>query len=673
MTRLNKLLLKSGISILGVYICYLTAINFYLNSDQLKRQINRQNARNTITYSKAYSLMPFCFSVSGVQLVKNGSKLYHIKAATVSFRVQPFHLLDRKIVLHNCLVKGIEYYRNAATPPDDCTTEKSTESPAAEAEKKGPDTKKGRPVADRPRKKKNATAPITWNDPPTNKKTRAIKQKDKNKVSPDKEPPVSKPNKKNWDLSLVGARLREIRTISIDDYCLVGHGHGSITMSIEGETMSIPAGKLTFQKGKVTQLSRNQIVAEQFDIRSDYSFRPFQHRKVKGPKLFKYCVATIEINDIHCSDLSFLQLYLKESETVSINGGSGSLKGKINIANAAYGVGSNLSYDSADLVVKSMDDTFRGDGTVRWKIVAHDGQPRWELIVQFNRFGLYRDAKPHVLGGYNEIKLWGPEVIIDQPIQDFSASLTIDQAQLPDLSLYNVYLPENIALKINKGQGEFSSSFLLPDKDTLDHGKISFQTSRNEISFQNITLFGDMTIITQLSRSSLPEYTFNLLPSSLSLENITIRNEADLVARDWWGKVSITRGYLTPRQEQTVDADFTLDTRDLWPVLYIYLQIKDTLPDFLAQSLKIPLTSGQGHIVVGKDFIEFDRFQLEGKKLSVDAVFRNQQNTINGAVMLAYELTPNNKIRAGIELKDKKQKVIFEKVRDWFHNYKLPK
>ncbi|MBN2383151.1 hypothetical protein JXQ70_09745 [bacterium] len=652
------------------YGIYFVAINIFLNTAHVQERLNPNPAKRKLGYQTVYSFFPFQFTLQDVTYVHSAKTAYRISADKLSFWLKPCALLNHEIYLSHCSVSGLEY---EATSPKFARTKKPDTTLQMSGNPRGTgevhQTKSSRD-GDLPKKTIEAET-RTWQDLP-----RSVKVPTRQKTSPSglkKEgQDLPKAKKKDWDFSLPDVQLVDLRKITYDNFQLETRGQGSITLKREGDLLSIPESHLFLEQSTIREMTTKNIVFEQMKLDLNCVLKPIRYKQIKGKERLHFLQAELDLHESLCPDLSFLEIYLKKADSVAIKGGRGSVKGSLSIQDGSFVPGSSLTYASQELEVSSLTDYFRGKGTVKWDITRDNSQTGWHVKVRFSHFELIREQKKHIYGTDNEVHLWGPETSITEPIQDFKASLTINQASLPDLSHYNTYFPDNTDLIIQKGLGTLTSKILLDDKNTLKQGQITLQTSQNEFLFQDMTLLGDMLLTARLGRSSLDDYQIELQPTTLELKNIRILHEHECVSKDWWGSFSVNKGLISPRAQQTLEADFTIKTRDLWPVLYLYLSIKDVLPDYLARSLKIPLTQGYGHICLAKDRTEFDLFHLEGKKLSLDARFRSQNKKIDAAVLLIYELNAKNKMKLGIELKDKKQKLIFEKAREWFKNYSFP-
>lgn len=609
------------------FVFYCTLSSTVLNLDSIRQRMNKRPDKIEVSYTYGYSLFPCLFSLSGVHLIGKGTSPYEIKADTLSLWLNPFALLQRRISLYFPTVKD----------------SRVTIFSAAYLRKK------------KQRSNMNNSPVLRTQGP--DQGVQSI---------PDKR------SRKRWDIKISAASFQRVQEIRIDDFIFNGEGMIHFSLFREADILAIPKGQFKVLSGEVKHVDTGKLVLRKTALTANFSIAPYEFQAIKGKKVLSNLHGEITLDDVIADDLSFLTTYFKKNRTITLSGGRGTLEGTVRISKGLFQKGSFLKYEGNSIDSHVSDYDIQGGGTVRWRVVLQEGKPIWELLVTLNSYNLSNGNAPYLFGESAFLQLTGHEFSVGQSVREFQANFTLKDGLLPDIACYNTYIPDTADCEILSGKGTLESEIILESTNRLGKGKIKLRAPQSKIRFQDNILQGALQIETFFGHSPLDKMKLNLEPTFLSLTKVIISDEQEVLVEDWWANLSISNGTIVTGTDKKITAEFSLKTRDFWPLFYIYVQSRTNLPDLLTRSISIPLTEGKGKITLGKNFTELRDLHLWGEHLEVDIVFRKMAELKHGAILCTYTGKKGKKHHLALHFDGLKKKYKLKGAADWFSTYKLP-
>jgi len=277
MVKINKKRKIVFVLILFLYLGYLIAANSYLQSDTLREKFNRRPDKVLVEYREVLTYFPFRFTVHSLTVSGSPKSSYSVCADHTTFWLNPLPLVVKKVHIVNLKARGVDFVL----------------------------------LSSKWKKK--------WASMVMKKRASGTPAFEKGDETP-------KPKKKTWGISVQRAKMKHIRYVSIDEYLFVGDAACSVSFSRNDEIREFQRGLISFKKGFVRKYEIDEPLFNRFSVDLRFSVSPYNNKKVKGKKTLSHFSGELQLKDVYCSDLNFLQSYLKRSQTLSITGGAGAFQ-----------------------------------------------------------------------------------------------------------------------------------------------------------------------------------------------------------------------------------------------------------------------------------------------------------------------------------------------------------
>ena len=191
------------------------------------------------------------------------------------------------------------------------------------------------------------------------------------------------------------------------------------------------------------------------DIQGELGFSPFVPRENKGIKLLNYAQLDVDI-DVGVEDLGFINLFTGGIGGLTI-GGAGHVQGHLHLDQGQVLPVTDLQIDANDLNAVVFGHSFQGEGEVELGF-APQSEDTTRLSLLFSSLDAYRDGEPAPLlqGRDLSLALEGDTYILpDGNAEDAKRALflEVEGIDIPDLALFQHYLPEQWPMSLKGGEG----------------------------------------------------------------------------------------------------------------------------------------------------------------------------------------------------------------------------
>src|SRR5436305_700703 len=312
---------------------------------------------------------------------------------------------------------------------------------------------------------------------------------------------ASGPAERSWGVRIAGARLTGIREIGIDPFRLTGASRLETTFSHD------PAGNLDVQRAALTLpagalLLGGQPVAQGVSVKAEARVGPL----VLGSSGLAFLRQVSGSADVRAriSSVSFLDPFLRKVPWLTFQG-QGNLDAALRLADGRLVPGSRLAIRGARLGATPLDSLASGAGTVT---VAVDPRGRTALHFDLDRFGFAgprQSGRPEYIRG----RLLRLAAAAARPLDlagalpDFDASLILNDAEVPDLTVYDALLPEGAGFYILSGKGRVGLQLALSTATHRIQGTASLSSDAARIGFQDLEVQGRVVLQAPFSSPDL--------------------------------------------------------------------------------------------------------------------------------------------------------------------------
>jgi hypothetical protein len=473
--------------------------------------------------------------------------------------------------------------------------------------------------------------------------------------------PSSQGAKPSWSAHIAGARLAGIREIGIDPFRLTGASQLEATFIYE------PTGNLEVQRAALilpagTLLREGQPVAQKLAVKAEARIGPLV---VGSPGLafLRQVSGSTEVR-ARISSLGFLDPYLRKVPWLALQG-EGDLDAAVRLDAGRLTPGSRLAVRVDRLRATLLDSLASGAGRVT---VAVDPQGRTAMRVDLDRFGLAdlrQPGQPGYIRGRNLRLAASSTAPLDLavPRPDFDASLTLTDAMVPDLKVFDALLPAGAGFYLLSGTGRVGLRLALSTATRTTHGTASLASDSATVGFQDLEIQGRVNLQAPFSSPDLVGRHFDLDGARLTLDGISYRQAGDAAPSappGWWARAQLTDAAVEWGQPLSLRATGQVEMRDSGPLIALFAQRSKAVKWF-DNVLSVEGVTARGVLRIDHGVVAIDSFQATGGKLEVRSRMSFSKQRKSGDLLVRY-----GHLSAGIEMLDGTRSFKLIRPQDWF-------
>jgi hypothetical protein len=241
----------------------------------------------------------------------------------------------------------------------------------------------------------------------------------------------------------------------------------------------------------------------------------------------------------------------------------------------------------------------------------------------------------------------------------------MDNGQVPDLRVYNSYLPPAGGVAIRSGSGRLRLSWKLDLATQRGTGKIGLDSPHIAVRFQDVDLAGRLRLDTSLAAADLRQRRFDLTGSELRLDDVVFReigSDAGGGAEGWWARLRLTGGSFQWQRPMTLSSEIELQMKDSGFLLSLFTRKKQKLGWF-ARVLDVEDVVARGQVRLDPNGLQIDGLRAVGGPLDLRARLRLGKGNRQGDLYVSY-----GALAAGVELRDGQRDMKLIRPLAWFES-----
>ncbi len=369
--------------------------------------------------------------------------------------------------------------------------------------------------------------------------------------------------------------------------------------------------------------------------------------------------------------LGFLDPFLPREHGLTLRG-RGRLEADLRLAGEQLLAPSHLRVDADDLTVGFLDYRAEGRGELDARLEGEATSPGARLSLSLPRFALRREAGGHgqtrqertwLAGRHLTLETTTPSFSTDPEqieIETFTTRVVLPIVEVPDLALYNAYLPEKAGVELLGGSASLEAMLELEGLGA--RGDLVLQAFGTELRLASQRLTGDLHLEARLREGDLARRRFDASGSLLRLDNITRRDADGQGEAGWWARLSLEEGRLTWAEPLEVSARLGLAMRDSGLLARLFL-VGARERDWLGRLLTVRDIHGEARLTMEADGIRLDEARLEGGPLSLLADLAFREERLDGQLYARL-----GRLAVGVALQDGERTLRFLQPRRWFED-----
>lgn len=463
--------------------------------------------------------------------------------------------------------------------------------------------------------------------------------------------------------------VEDVREAWLEDYHFVGGARAAGNLSLKPtEYLEVRDAVVDLEYGEV-RLGDAPVV-NRIHGRIGLSIdrvNPLEH---PGTTLFGFMTARAKL-DAEVPDVGFLNFYLAEAQWLSLRGGAGTLEVDATLRQGRFLEGSRARLKAADLVAELLSYRVTGNAVVELDVGTRDAKPESTVKLYFLDYALAQegDATPHVRGSGLRVTARSPDVELDRPFTKVDVRLEIPDAEIPDLGVYNAYLPRELGLVLREGTGRIHGQLEATSADSRVHGEMSLTASGVAATLDDLRITGDLALRARLVEGDLTNGRYDVSGSLLELKNVGVAHSGkdDDAAPDrhasngWWATIALPTGKVHVGAPIFLHANLGVRFRDVVPFVTLFAE-RQPLAGWVRDLLAIKDVSGSARVQLGDDTLYIPRFAVRGgDRYELLLALRRKQQIYTGNLYARYGV-----LSVGMELLGRKNKVHPFGARRWF-------
>jgi hypothetical protein len=586
---------------------YFIPTGIYLNTPLSSRLFNRHPERFHIRWRLALSPWPGLVSLSGVE---TGGRSHvidwhaHIGSVTATFRILP--LFHRAVHLDRVRARGVDYLQRPRPAPGETPDPGAVDWPPEALLAIPDDSAAGIP------------APKPAPGPP-------------------------------WTVRADRIRC-DVKQIWIGRYRVTGPARVDASMILVARgPLEFPRLDYTLDSGDL--FAGKDKLFENFRLGANFRLASFTPKGRKAGEVIHGLSGDVVL-DTRRASFGFLDFYFRKSPDLKFSRqGPARMHLKLEAGRLLPGTSLELEGDQIEAVF--MDQRLTGSGHVMANVEAGEGTPRSRLEAVLDDFQISRLGRTDSYAHGKDFRIVATSTSLDlaDPFDNLHVAIDLPEAQIPDLSVYNVYFPPDSRFSILSGAGRLSYHFVADSDQPSLQGKMDLVMSGVAARFEDVALKGDVRIFAPLRAGN---------PLDLGFDISGTRIEIHSADPPWTGSIRLPVSKMSFTEPMQVTGRTRLSLQDTSPIVAVFDAYHD-MPHILERLMTIHDVRGTADFRVGKDAVDVRDLDIGGEGFHALADLTFGSHGRDGILYLRL-----HGFSLGVDLRESKKKLQLLLPRRWF-------
>ena len=350
-------------------------------------------------------------------------------------------------------------------------------------------------------------------------------------------------SKRSWRTSIKDAVITGEHDYWIFDVRGTASGtvSGAFKAQSRGGPVEINVRHMELQAGPHS-ISGTHDLVQGGRLRGSLEFLKFLPRVNRGIDLLNFVRTDLEM-EFDADDLSFINLFLLNFKNFQVKG-AGQVEGRLVFDQGWVKPGTDLRVDADDLSANLLDMTVQGNGQVNLSMDAAN-QSEMQLGFSYDDLSVTHkdDGRPSLTGKSLDLVVGGDGRVLpdlENPNTSRSIGLSIDRLAVPDLALFQRYVPAKWPLTFHGGEGDLSGNMEI--RPTAISTSLKLVSSNADIAMRDYRFDTDLEAAVELHNPDLTQNRTRVGGSYLKLRNSHLNREGSDNADAWASSLEIHSG-----------------------------------------------------------------------------------------------------------------------------------
>lgn len=319
--------------------------------------------------------------------------------------------------------------------------------------------------------------------------------------------------------------------------------------------------------------------------------------------------------DASVSSLAFLGLLMGSERPAAVEG-SGAVAMRVLLDAGLPRPGTSVDIRSEDLGLRVLDYVARGEGRITLAVEKGGERPDWRLIVGLLDGRMRRRSEdiPGIENVNLELEALVRSVSFEARDRAFDIQLRMPPAHVPEMSIFNGYLPGTSTVAFTGGSASLEADVRLQHDDADGFVRLTGEDISANLGGQAVT--GDLDTNVLLSGGSPGDMRFAIDGSTLSLDEVRVDGEnQDFEDEAWSTNLTLTRGRATLVQPPRLELEAELTMSDTRPIVAVYRNNGGS--GFVGKLLETQDLSGTARLTSENDVVRIPEAFLDSEDIEV--------------------------------------------------------
>jgi hypothetical protein len=356
-------------------------------------------------------------------------------------------------------------------------------------------------------------------------------------------PVVAKKKGKSWDISVDGIHASGNHSVWIFQLQakLKGELEADINFQTRGGPFSLEDGEVDIDIDSIV-INGDREVVRDGKIKGTLAFAPFVPKENKGIKVLEFLSLDADIRT-ETESLAFLNFYLEGFHGMDV-AGRGTIDGHLNYQLGKLKAGNNILISADELAVDLLDYRAQGEGDISLEV--SEAEPDMLAFeIKFSELdGMHSETKEVLVTGDGlSFSGKGRTQIIAAESEEGIASylmVNIPSIKVPDLALYQRFIPEGWSLKLLGGEGELEGKAELTQFGFTGFSRLSSNDA--DIGVKGFQFSSDLDMNLNVNAPKLAETGVDVSGTYIHIDNARLSSEEVDSVEPWTAAIDIDKG-----------------------------------------------------------------------------------------------------------------------------------
>ncbi|MEL1265496.1 hypothetical protein [Pseudoxanthomonas putridarboris] len=342
--------------------------------------------------------------------------------------------------------------------------------------------------------------------------------------------------------------------------------------------------------------------------------------------------------------------------------GAGDVSADVQVVDGKLAAGSRITVPGVEAVADVMGNRIRGQARADIRLDAGPkGElvPRMEAVMgEFHVAAVKAPDKPYVQGRNLRLSL-NADGELTELTQNLKARVVFDNASVPDLRVYNPFLPRE-HMRFDGGAGFLSGDLSLDAAGEVGHGTLRIAGRGTRMVLAGIQARGDVDLDLKLRRADLKRHAFVADGSTVQLRNASFSEPGGESRSGWWARARLDRARLDVDRPISAGGQADVSMKDVAFLLALFSRKKE-YPAWVYALVDAGQAQVNGHVQWQDDVLVLDRVQAHNDRFELLARLRLQGRQRQGDLYAKWRA-----LSVGVELQDDQRKFHLVRARQWY-------